>query len=363
MFSSSQGPASGSTTGQTWASTIGGTPATDAAVAAPSGAAGVRSPRRVTRGETSRTVNECKAVGAGAPGEPGSLSLALIDWFAFSLKLSSLHDLLTDLQQVFSLPVTSLVPNGRGWFGYKHRVDLGPYGLLAYGGESQQGTIHVELNGKGCALVQDWAGVKAWGERNQVTLTRVDLAHDDFQGEQVSIDHAVRWYREGGFTTGGRPPASDVAGDWLTEGSPKGRTLYIGTREAGKLTRVYEKGKEQGDPLSPWCRVEVEFRNKGRVIPWDVLTRAGEYLAGAYPCLEFLSTVQQRIKTIQKAAAITYDRMVAWVRTAAGKALYVMQHVHGGNAAEVLEKVMRPGVPDRLGPFPFDDLPALVGAT
>ena len=57
----------------------------------------------------------------------------------------------------------------------------------------------------------------------------------------------------------------------------------------GKMLRIYEKGKQLGDSESPWVRVEAELRNKSRVIPWDALTRPGSYLAGAYPCLAYLS--------------------------------------------------------------------------
>lgn len=55
--------------------------------------------------------------------------------------------------------------------------------------------------------------------------------------------------------------AIDQAGDWLAEGSPNGRTLYIGSRKKGSQahTRTYEKGKQlKGEP--EWVRFEVEVR-------------------------------------------------------------------------------------------------------
>lgn len=53
----------------------------------------------------------------------------------------------------------------------------------------------------------------------------------------------------------------DQAGDWLKEGSPAGRTLYLGSMKAGSkaLTRTYEKGKQLNQDPN-WVRFEVEVR-------------------------------------------------------------------------------------------------------
>ncbi|TAN51296.1 MAG: hypothetical protein EPN21_06960 [Methylococcaceae bacterium] len=114
--------------------------------------------------------------------------------------------------------------------------------------------------------------------------------------------------------------------------------------------------------ISPWCRAETEFRNKGRVLPWEMVTRPDQYLSGAHPCFAFLSTEQRRIKTLQKSATISYAHMVGWVRTAAGKSLNVMLQVNQGDIGAVLGEVIREGAPKRLQAFDVDQLPALVEA-
>lgn len=201
------------------------------------------SPHPVTRGETPTDRGERSAV------------IAFLDWFAFTVRprcpeLEVVDWTHTQLEEFFNLPAMILEISASGRkFGYLHRIDLGGYGVLLFGGDSQRGTVHVELNSQGCSLVQDWVAVKAWGERFGATMTRVDLAHDDFLGRQINIDQARAWYETGEFSTNGRPPAHNIKGDWFTPGSPKGRTFYVGSREAGKYTRIYKKGKQLGDPL------------------------------------------------------------------------------------------------------------------
>jgi len=296
----------------------------------------------------------------GKGENPEQEHTALIDWLAFTMPYAEgrgwqwMRQALVD---IFNIPEKSWCGSSRKWLGYQHRVDL-MYpidggesiliGVLGWGGEYQRGTIHVSLNGTGCARMQDWALIEAWGESIGGNITRVDCAHDDFEGKTVNIASALAWYRDGAFTNGGRSPEPDYRDD-LDSG--RGKTFYVGNRKNGKLCRVYEKGRKEGDPLSPWVRVEVEWHNQGRIIPWDILTRPGDYLAGAYPCLTFLSDRQDRIRTIQQSASINYERMVEWLKTAGGRALNVMLQVEGGNAEAVLAQVRRDGAPKRLKPY------------
>lgn len=273
-------------------------------------------------------------------------TLAHIDWFAFTVTppdgdaLSWLFDWLRTLFQISEMTST-----GKGWFGYAERYDLGAYGLLAHGGESQRGSFHVELNATGCARVSDWQRVIEWGETSGATITRVDLAHDDLEGQAVSIAMALAWHQAGGFASNGRPPAASLIDDL---GSGKGKTLYIGNRKSGKLCRVYEKGRQLGDTSSPWVRIEVELKNKSRVIPWDVLLTPGHYLAGAYPCLSFLSAAQEKIRTITKVVMVSLGRAIHHAQQMAGKVVNVLMQFHGGDAFAVVNALKRDGVPRRL---------------
>jgi phage replication initiation protein len=138
-----------------------------------------------------------------------------------------------------------------------------------------------------------------------------------------------------------------MAGDWhdLTDG----RTIYIGTR-GNKILRCYEKGKQLDDPVSPWVRVELELRNKNRLLPWDMLTRPGQYLAGAYPCLSFLSKEQSKLRTTQKATTISLECMTSNAARLSGKAINVLMQLHE-DPRTVVDLLRRDGIPKRLSPY------------
>lgn len=286
--------------------------------------------------------------------------VALVDWLGFSVPPGEgRHQLwlFKCLQDVFKVPPEACGGECRPWSGYKKRINLiypaerGEsinLGLVAWGGESQRGTLHVELNGTACARITDWVLVQAWGESVDAVVTRCDAAHDDFEGKTITVEQARAWYDAGGFNTAGRPPNGRLVDDL---GSGKGKTFYIGSRSVGKICRIYEKGKQLGDRESPWNRAEVEHRSKGRWIPWDIVTRPGDYLAGSYPCFWSLSERQDKIRTLRRASSISYVAMVENVRISAGRALNVMHHVEGGDAKAVLDQLMRPGAPKRLEPF------------
>lgn len=286
------------------------------------------------------------------PLESVSPQIAHIDWFAFTLtppQGEGVMWLIPQLAELFG--VGAAIPTGKGWNGYKLRHTLTngdgtDYGLLAHGGESQRGSIHLELNAQGCALVTNWERIKIWGEQNRVIITRLDLAHDDMNGDVATVGIALEWLQAGAFNLNGRPAKARLIDDL---GTGDGKTLYIGKRQNGKMLRVYEKGKQLGDNESPWVRVEVELRNKSRFIPWDALICPGHYLAGAYPdALGYLSEVQVKIRTITNAVKISYKRAVENARQMTGKTVNVMMQFHGGDAFAVVNDLKRVGIPKRL---------------
>lgn len=306
---------------------------------------GVREPQLVKRGETSPRIKK--------QSHPPRQT-AHIDWLAFTLTpMPEVSDepipwLMAHLAHAFGLPDISINSTGKGWTGYTHRFNIGEhgeYGLIALGGEKQRGTIHVELNATACAHVPDWHTVQQWGETNDAKITRVDLAHDDMNGEAVNIKIAKAWYKTGEFTTNGRPPKPRLIDD-LDSG--EGKTFYIGKREHGKLLRIYEKGRQLGDPSSLWVRVELELHDKSRVLPWDVLTSPATYLAAGYPCLAYLSAVQDKIRTISKSVEITLESMQRYLRMAGGKSINALMQAGGENAEVLITAIRRDGIPRRL---------------
>lgn len=298
------------------------------------------------------------------PDETKPAGGALIDWLAFTVtpplqigliaRLDGLDDsgyrwICGELVRLFNVDENSIERQKTGGSGYKHRAQF-PGGQILWGGQNQRGTINVSISGAGCARIENWPAVVAWLESQQAKLKRVDLAYDDFTSETFSIERLRECYEAHEFGVGGRSPAAQLIDDL---GSGKGRTLYVGNRKNGKMLRGYEKGKQLGDPESPWVRVEVEWHDQSRVLPYDMLIRPGQYLAGAYPCLHLLSIEQSKIKTIFRGAKITFDRAVANLRQQGGKLVNLMLAVFGGDYAEVVEQLRRDGIPKRIEPYTY----------
>lgn len=277
--------------------------------------------------------------------------LAHIDWLGLTLPIPEGVENVPSwaVVQLARFGFSDLTDRNKGWFGYEHRHTIdGDCGLVAFGGEAQRNTLHIELTGKGCAVVPDWADLRSWCEQMGAKITRVDLAHDDHAGATVNLDVCKQWLADGLFSMGKRPPARRLIDDL---GTGKGCTLEVGNRANGKLGRGYEKGKQLGDPTSPWFRFEVELRAKDRTIPFDVLTNPTPYFAGAFPALAFLSEVQNKIRTVKKAAEVSIGRAIDNARNSVGKLVNVLTVTLGLEPIRVVQVLRREGVPSRLEPF------------
>jgi len=113
-------------------------------------------------------------------------------------------------------------------------------------------------------------------------VTRLDVAYDLMDG-QISIDSAEQAYYDGSFSGNGRPPKCVRVEEKTMGKKEAGDTLYVGTRQGGKYLRIYEKGKQLGDPSSKWVRVEVEYNtNNKRIISPDALVQLDQAFSEAY---------------------------------------------------------------------------------
>jgi DNA relaxase NicK len=136
----------------------------------------------------------------------------------------------------------------------------------------------------------------------------------------------------------------------------KGRSLYVGSRESGKLLRVYEKGIQMGDPKDKWVRWELELHSSQRVIPLDTIIKPSEYLAGAYPALSFLNAEQSVIKTTIKKAKMTVERIIENQVLSTRKAINMMRVLCDMSDSQIIDKFLKgiaepyskAALPDRL---------------
>lgn len=299
-------------------------------------------------------------MGGKSPFSPIPSHVAFVDQVSFTGKCADIPGCwFTDrdfasllspvLEEIFGFGVVA--DRGRGLNYYESSFILGDsWGSVCVGG--QAGTFLVQLTGAGAI-----ASRGGWEKRlhdwlssiPSARITRLDLAHDDYSGESYSPIQARDDYTSGKFNNGGRRPSCEQRGNWIYP-DDSGLTFYVGKRQNGKLLRVYEKGKQLGGlsgQFPAWVRTELELHNEGREIPLDALTNPGPYLAGAYPALAWISEESCRIATKQKALQVTFEKSVAMVKNQVGRYINALRQVYA-SADEVLDKITRPGIPDRL---------------
>ncbi|MCD9096531.1 replication initiation factor domain-containing protein [Luteimonas fraxinea] len=193
-------------------------------------------------------------------------------------------------------------------------IELGGMLTIRKGGRP---SLRFELTGQGCSLyehrgdasadhAQRWCALRAQLERVGTMLTRVDTAFDDFDGKR-SLAHARCMWEVGEFdyTFGGerhRPQAKE----FNDCGSRKGSTFYVGNSTSEKQLRVYQKGRQLGDPDSPWVRWELQFKSSSRKrITLDVLSDPMSFMRGAFECLDFIASCMARFEVQDEVSKAT----------------------------------------------------------
>lgn len=228
----------------------------------------------------------------------------------------------------------------KGYNNYQYSVNLlskgsgKSLGFVAWGGVYQRGTWALTLKGDYCEYgrsgwevnLYEWIKREFVSRGRRAKITRADFAHDDYAGKNYSVEKAYQDYQDGLFksSAGGRTPRMERR-NW--DNPHEGRTFYVGTREGGKLLRVYEKGKKLGGQDSNWVRIEVEIHSTHRKIPLEILLSCGDYLAGAYPALSWICEKQSAIKTCVKSAKTTLERSLRYVKKSAGALLRLCRKI------------------------------------
>lgn len=270
-------------------------------------------------------------------------------WLAFS-------NLLSDLFGPGIAPAENFT-SGRNFFKWSLPLaDRG--GFVAFGGNNKvvdfsgkekvrPERIQFYISGEGCQRVKDWSNVyqmlRALSDYTP-KITRIDIAYDDHEGQR-DVDYAADSYRAGLFAGNGRPPKGQRIDDM---GSGDGCTFYVGSRDSGRYLRIYEKGKQLGDKGSDWVRWEVELSAKQMDIPLDVLIFPRRYLAGSYPCLDWISRAKLVIETAKKREHIEFHHLVAHGRRAYGALINYMLTKRSMSNDDVVGLLIRDSIPGRL---------------
>lgn len=263
---------------------------------------------------------------------------------------------------------------------YKHRIPLllndAEVGSVMCWSSSQSprqlgqvNTLNVNIHGTACTFASPgWeARIHAIGHGKGARLTTAHLAVDFFEGLPRGIEGVYEDYLLGVWDhLGKRPKIGDV--NWLQGHS---RSLYLGSKEAGKQTNVYEKGDQlygHDEAVArgvKWSRIELRYGNKLRHLDWDMLLRPADFFAGASAAHdEYLRMAVQQAGRLDSVdgenvpchradAPMTVEaevaRVVRWARFTAGAAISVLyNYMKYEQLSSMLDEG---GIPRRLRKF------------
>lgn len=279
---------------------------------------------------------------------------AITDWlnfsFPYSINSASDYQKIVDLVSEFTDGAIKFEQvRERGKYSFTHSIQLSHDAIFAYGGLQQRGKVLLSFSGTACRHVPSWEKMVDLIVFLNGTITRWDGAVDDLTGKYTLYD-ALDGYMNGLFDVRGHRPSYEQVGDWEVS-IGKGKTLYIGDTKSGKIATIYEKGKQLGEPNSPWVRYEILYGNVSRIIPLEVLIKPAQYVAGAYPYFSMLIGEGCSIKAIKEQDKITYEALTANCKRAYGKHIDEMMRREPSNDA-VVNKLRIPGRPKRLIDMP-----------
>ncbi|WP_318442709.1 replication initiation factor domain-containing protein [Photobacterium leiognathi] len=270
-----------------------------------------------------------------------------------------------------------------GFSGYANSANIlvnGKQAGLAAWGAKNHG-CYLSLSGVGCSAVDFERLHLAIRAIPALKITRVDLAHDSLSGKH-NIKTARKMAKSGQFISKGRPCSYCYieSGHLFKMGSytkesgnteslkkrygfnpDKGKSFYVGSRDAGKMLRVYEKGKQLDSIKHPnWVRWELELRSKDRVIPLDVLIKPADYLASSYPALKFVDHDEQCVIATNKIKYFTtVDNAIKNGSKQCGKLVNYLKRCMGYSDAGIITlltgHLSDEDIPDRLLTPAFND--------
>lgn len=199
-------------------------------------------------------------------------SIAVIDWFTFSVKGAVNPDQV--IKDYLHIDVSLFTDCPFGLFGYSKSKTFGNIKVLYAPAEDRiyDMGVCVTMSGSGCREFERYTTYKHAATPffplieklhidDKVNVTRVDLALDD-KSNYLDIDIVTEAVRFNAINT--RIRKRSVTESWEGK-NPTGKTVYIGSSSSDFRIRIYDKAKEQFKADEPgynnhWVRLEMVMR-------------------------------------------------------------------------------------------------------
>lgn len=222
-------------------------------------------------------------------------------------------------------------------------------GRVGIGGNND--TIHISINGTGCKhllSVRSLFSLYHWLHNvlHVVTLTRADLAFDDFHG-LFDCNYALKAAYEGAFKPSVRGKNPKIKEDYEYELLSNGAKKYVkeqvsvGSRQSAIYWRIYNKALEQNltDTTIQWYRSEVELKG------WSVEVLRN--IEGAFAAINAYAASIEASEPFDtkpkphKRAALEVLSSTHWLRRQWGRVISDLTQLYNGDANKVIETIAR----------------------
>lgn len=245
----------------------------------------------------------------------------------------------------------------KGLYGYQNsyplmdktgRIELG---FIGVGGNNN--TVWFQISGQGCQHVFAQTTpfvLHFWlAKVLQIShLSRIDLAHDDFDGN-FDCDYAIKAYYDDafkGFLGGPMPrmsPCPEYQGRELV-----GYIVKVGSRKSNTYWRIYDKAAEQNLKGQVWYRSEVELKSP----KVDVLENPAKAFAGLNPFAASMNLENGfSVRSSVRRATLDMAARIRWAKRQCGRTLSDICESFGGDVFAAFGAVLD----ERGGKFSLPD--------
>ena len=229
---------------------------------------------------------------------------ALIDWCQITVKEV---DAFTIIEDILRIPLNLMELHCKGIAGHELIAGFDNIRILKPTGNAQYEGFQILMSGSGCRNYENFLAMnqETWFDflervcTYNVNFPRIDLAIDD-RKTYLKIPELIRLKNEGLISSQLRE-MSENSSDELTEDEvkPKGKSLYIGSKNSDFRIIFYEKGYEQSEKFgkeldTDWNRYELRFRQEKAVRVVQELLKDRDVARIA------LSVLNEKIRFLQK---------------------------------------------------------------
>ena len=192
--------------------------------------------------------------------------VACVDWLQ-----ATFHDV-TNKHEIIALlgiDLDKFEDMQTGQFGYSNRLFFGNISLYY---SDDKDSVHLVMTGQGCRTFEDfsnitWSVLFEYLTMIKVTVSRFDLAIDDFEGyfkistiyRKLRSGHARSKFKEFRFMVKQKIAEKEITGQTVYLGSPASRLMI---RFYDKLAERKSKHYEVADGITCWNRTELQMRDE-----------------------------------------------------------------------------------------------------